>query len=153
MRINEHFEPSNNEAMCRRGGVQQPARGFTLIEVMVALMVIAIALPALLSALYGQVDGTAYLRDKSIAQWVAGNQMAATRIRIARQNRVGAGQRSGVSTMAERDWFWWVESSATEVEDFFRVEVRVAREENREDQPLYTLVAFVAARGATSNAE
>ena len=157
MRINEHFEPSNNEAMCRRGGVQQPARGFTLIEVMVALMVIAIALPALLSALYGQVDGTAYLRDKSIAQWVAGNQMAATRIRIARQNRVSAGQRSGVSTMAERDWFWWVESSTTEVEDFFRVEVRVAREENREenreDQPLYTLVAFVAARGATSGVE
>ena len=57
-------------------------RGFTLVEVMVALMVIAIALPALLKALYQQVDGTAYLRDKSIAQWVANNKLAENRIQI-----------------------------------------------------------------------
>ena len=64
-------------------------RGFTLIEVMVALMVIAIALPALLGALYRQVDGSAYLRAKSIAQWVASNKLTENRIQLARSGHRG----------------------------------------------------------------
>mgnify|MGYP001548877174 CR=1 FL=1 len=51
------------------------ARAFTLVEVMVALAVVAIALPALLGALSQQVDATGYLRDKSLAQWVAANNV------------------------------------------------------------------------------
>ena len=56
------------------------ARGFTLIEVMVALAVVAIALPALLISLYQQVDSTAYLRDKSIAHMVAANKLVELRV-------------------------------------------------------------------------
>jgi general secretion pathway protein I len=118
------------------------SRGFTRIEVMVALMVIAIALPALLGALYRQVDGTAYLRDKSIAQWVASNKLTENRIQLARTGRLFNGTRSGVTEMAGRDWYWWLESRKTEVENFQRVEVRVAAKENVEDAPLYSLVGF-----------
>ena len=116
--------------------------GFTLIEVMVALMVIAIALPALLGTVYRQVDGTAHLRDKSIAQWVAGNKLTETRIQQLRSGQVFQGTRSGVAEMADRDWYWWLESTATEVEDFYRIEVRVAAAEDRRRQPLYRLVGF-----------
>ncbi len=119
-------------------------KGFTLIEVMVALMVIAIALPALLSTMYKQVDGTAYLRDKSVAQWVASNRMEETRIRAQRLQQVVTGKRSGVTTLADRDWFWWLESTPTEVENFNRIEVRVSLVEDEDAQPLYTLVAFAA---------
>jgi general secretion pathway protein I len=121
-------------------------RGFTLIEVMVALMVIAIALPALLGALYRQVDGSAYLREKSIAQWVASNKLTENRIQLARSGRLFNGTRSGVSSMAQRDWYWWLESTKTEVEDFYRLEVRVAASEDEESTPLFTLVGFTYAR-------
>ena len=121
--------------------------GFTLIEGMVALMVIAIALPALLTTLYRQVDGTAHLRDKSMAQWVASNKLTELRLQQARRRAVFEGERSGVTTQAERDWFWWIEGTRTEVENFHRIEIRVAAAEDQRDNPLITLVAFTAARG------
>ena len=43
---------------------------------MVALAVVAVALPALLMSLYQQVDGTAYLRDRSLASMVAARSSA-----------------------------------------------------------------------------
>ena len=65
--------------------VQHSHGGFTLVEVMVALAVVAVALPALMVALYQQIDGTAYLQDKSLAHMVATNKL--TEIRILRKNR------------------------------------------------------------------
>ena len=54
--------------------------GFTLIEVMVALTVVAVTLPALLFLLSQQIDGTAYLRDRSVAQWVAADRGCTARV-------------------------------------------------------------------------
>jgi len=125
------------------------SRGFTLVEVMVALMVIALALPALLKTLYQQIDGTAYLRDKSIAQWVATNKLTEGRIQLARSDRLNLGTSTGVETMAGRDWYWRSLSEATEVEDFYRLEISVAAQEGDEDTPLYRVVGFVAARNTT----
>lgn len=119
--------------------------GFTLVEVMVALAVVAIALPALLVALYQQVDSTAYLRDKSIAHMVAANKLVELRILSKARQNLFTGTDSGVAQMAERDWYWWLESQPTEVEQFSRVKIIVARTEELQEQPLYTLVAFLSA--------
>jgi len=119
---------------------------------MVALMVIAIALPALLGALYRQVDGSAYLRDKSIAQWVATNTLTQTRIQLARGAPLVPGKRSGVVTMAQRDWYWWLETTATEVEDFYRVEVKVAATEEAQETPLIRLNGFALGSAASAGA-
>ncbi|HEY6130705.1 MAG TPA: type II secretion system minor pseudopilin GspI [Halioglobus sp.] len=127
------------------------ARGFTLVEVMVALAIVAIALPAVLMALYQQVDDTAYLRDKSIAQMVAANKLAEMRLVIASTRNLSAGRDNGLATMADRDWHWWVETKATEaVPQFFRIEISVALENEEEDteeqpeHPLFTLTAFMS---------
>ena len=105
------------------------------------------------SCLYQQVDGTAYLRDKSIAQWVASNKMTESRIRLARSQNLLRGTRSGVETMADRDWYWWLRSEATEVEDFYRIQVQVAAAEDQQDNPLYTLVGFVAAQNTIGDGQ
>ena len=117
--------------------------GFTLVEVMVALLVIAIALPALLAAVSRQLDGTGYLRDKSVAQWLAGNKLTETRLQLRHGAPLFIGRRSGTSTLAGRDWLWWLESSAAGVDDFYRLEVRVAARQEQRDHPLFTLVGFV----------
>jgi general secretion pathway protein I len=121
------------------------ARGFTLVEVMVALAVVAIALPALLVSLYQQADSTAYLRDKSLAHMVAASKLAELRILSQARESVLRGKDSGAVRMAERDWFWWLQSQPTDVDQFYRVEIDVALSEEAQEQPLYTLVAFLLA--------
>jgi general secretion pathway protein I len=120
------------------------ARGFTLVEVMVAMAVVAIALPAVLTALYQQIDNVGYLRDKSMAHMVAANKLAETRIIIGSTRSLQAGKDSGQAQLADRDWYWWLETTTTEVEQFFRIEITVAAEEEQRDNPLYTLVAFMS---------
>jgi general secretion pathway protein I len=117
------------------------ARGFTLVEVMVALAIVAITLPALLMALYQQVDDAAYLRDKTLAEMVAVNKLAEMRLVIASTRNVQAGKDSGEETFLDRDWYWWAETTATEAGKVFRVDIKVALGEERREQPLYTLTA------------
>lgn len=120
-----------------------PQRGFTLVEVMVALAVVAIALPALLVTLYRQMDDTAYLRDKTLAQMVAANKLAETRLMAAATRKLGVSKLSGEETMADRQWFWWVDSTTTPVDNFLRIQIRVALAADQKETPLYTLSAFM----------
>lgn len=120
-------------------------RGFTLVEVMVALAVVAIALPALLVSLYQQVDSTAYLRDKSLAHMVAANKLTEIRLLSKASGSLLQGKDSGVALMADRDWYWWVDSQETEVEKFYRISITVAAREEQREQPVHTLVAFLSA--------
>ncbi len=125
-------------------------RGFTLVEVLVALIVAGLLLPTLLLAYASQADGVARIRDKSMAQWVASNRMAQLRIETARTRLVFQGERQGVASMAGRDWHWWLRSGeVTEagIAGFYRVEIRVAAREGRRDRPLHTLTGFLVRPG------
>jgi len=104
------------------------AAGFTLVEVMVALAVVAVALPALLLTLDQQVDGTAYLRDKSLAQLVAANKLSELRLRAAATGTVLRGRESGELELAERTWYWSLQGSDTELPGLVRVVIQVGLE-------------------------
>ena len=123
---------------------RQPPAGFTLVEVMVALAVVALAVPALLFTLFQQLEGTEYLRDRSMASWVAANRLNELKLVVAKQGAVPEGQLSGETRLAQRDWYWWIEQEGTEVPGFIRVDINVATEETAEPG-LHTLTAFISA--------
>ena len=51
------------------------SNGFTLIEVLVALAIFAVAGAALSTAIQGNVRNANYLKDKTLANWIANNKM------------------------------------------------------------------------------
>jgi len=60
----------------------RPDGGFTLVEVLVALVVVAIGLAALMVAVSGTARTSGYLRDKTLAQWIALNRLAEVRLTV-----------------------------------------------------------------------
>lgn len=82
------------------------AQGFTLVEVMVALLVLALALTALQFRITQHVNNSAYLRDKTVAGWVAQNRLELLRLESRQQNRAISESRSGTERMAGKQWYW-----------------------------------------------
>ena len=118
--------------------------GFTLVEVMVALAVVAVALPALLVTLSQQLDGLRYLEDRTHAQWVAANRLAELRLVAGAKGSIKTGRVSGTEELAGRSWYWWSEGVETEVPGFFRYEIVVSDQEDGEASPIHTLDGYLA---------
>ena len=141
----------SQDLLNRRSQNHPTQKGFTLVEVMVALTVVAVTLPALLFLLSQQVDGTAYLRDRSVAQWVAADRVAEVRLAVAKQQRASEGVIAGESERAGRTWYWRSEIQETPVPGFMRLTVTVTSEEDEGDAALYTLDAFLNAEGSNAS--
>jgi len=58
------------------------SRGFTLVEVLVALVIVAMGLAALMTAVSGAARTSGYLRDKTLAQWIALNRLSEVRLTV-----------------------------------------------------------------------
>ncbi|MGM0593466.1 MAG: type II secretion system minor pseudopilin GspI [Pseudomonadota bacterium] len=115
-------------------------RGFTLMEVLVALAVVAVALAALLKSVGGNASNAAYLRDKSFAHWVAMNVVAERQLQLESE---GNKRDSGEAEMGQRRWYWQTELLETFDDAIWRLEVEVYSEEGGEGSPVAHLVAFL----------
>jgi general secretion pathway protein I len=122
------------------GSRAHTAHGFTLLEVMVALAVLAIALAAMIKGTAENAANAAYLRDKSFAQWVGMNVVAEQRL-TGDWNEQGL--QRGNEEMGLHTWYWSAKLSKTFDDDVRRLDVEVRGSDEREATPLITLVAFV----------
>jgi general secretion pathway protein I len=121
-----------------------PAKGFTLVEVMVAMAVVAVALPALLFTLVQQLDGSAYLRERTLASWVAANKLSELRLVVASGAELPRDELAGEATLAGRDWRWRVSQQATQLPGFTRVTISVTALPEEGDAVQHRLSAFMA---------
>lgn len=122
-------------------------RGFTLVEVMVALAVVAVALPALLFVYMQQVDNTGYLRDKWLASQVIENKWAEVHLLTQTRGFTLDGKQTGEVTLANRQWSWLLTKEKTPVDFFFRYELKIFAAED-DELPLLTQVFFLREEGS-----
>ncbi len=97
-------------------------KAFTLIEVMVALMVIVISLVAIFDSASSSTWRTSYLKEKTIATWVAQNQVSLYR---AKKSWTGTSNLSGDVSMAGVEWEWKMHVSKTDDPLLRRIDVDV----------------------------
>jgi general secretion pathway protein I len=100
--------------------------GFTLIEVLVALVIVAFGMSAVLAALTSSADNISALREKSLAEWIAMNQIADERLNL---NTPKPGFTEGdVKGFGNEDWHWREDVVAVDaIPGMLEIAVRVSR--------------------------
>ena len=96
--------------------------GFTLIEVLVALSILAVALAAAVRASSTAADGALELKERLLATWIAQDRIAEYAA-FARWPEIGA--RQGNAEQAGVQFTWRETVSGTPNQRFRRVEVQV----------------------------
>lgn len=97
-------------------------RGFTLIEILVALAILSVALAATIRAASVSADGVLEVRERLLGTWVAQNRLAEY---AARPLWPDIGVREGVIEQARASFNWRETVSSTPNPRFRRVEVQV----------------------------
>ncbi len=99
------------------------ARGFTLIEVLVALAIVATTLAALGRAMLSGLEAERELRARTCAQWIADDRLA---FHTATYSWIPPGQKSGDAEQASMAFVWREDITATPNIAFERIEITVA---------------------------
>jgi general secretion pathway protein I len=111
-------------------------RGFTLLEVLVALGVIAIALAAAVRALGQAADIAGGLADRTLARWVAEDHVALLR---AQKLLPAVGTREGETGEADHRYGWTEIANDPPDSPFRRIEVHVHAAGDTPDLALLTV--------------
>lgn len=125
-------------------------RGFTLIEVLVALVIIAMGTLAIAGQIGQAARNARLMQVKTLGSWIALNKVAELRLIEGVPN---AKKDSGEIEYAGREWAWTseIKKPPGDVDNFMRVDVTVALA----DDPEYIVadaVGFIGRGGNGANA-
>ena len=98
------------------------AGGFTLLEAMVALVIVALGMMAVYGQLNRYVVAASFTEDKTLASWIATNEITALSVAASWPD---LGKSDEDVEFATRKWRCHIEVSATDVQNLRRVDVSV----------------------------
>jgi general secretion pathway protein I len=125
----------------RRGPSTSLRTGFTLVEVLVALAILAVALAAGFRSVAQTADSATVLKTRTLALWVAENRLAAAQLEVPAP---ASGERTGSQDQAGATFAWHESVSGTPNPAFRRIEITVS-DSVRPDYVLARLVGYLGA--------
>ena len=125
-----------------RRGTLAPTRraaGFTLIEVLVAMTIIAVGVSALVASAAASSRRQEYLRERELGRWVASNALALNQALPAWPQ---VGTTNTEVEMARTSWFVRTRTRAVADPDLRRLDIEV-RKARDEESYIYSVTGFV----------
>ncbi len=109
--------------MIHRGDASQ--RGFTLVEILVALVIVVLGMSALMGSLSSSARSVIYMQDKTLAEWVGLNQVALMRLKLQQGQLPPQENTEGDIDFANRSWHWRQEVLPLAMQGLERIDVKV----------------------------
>ncbi len=97
-------------------------RGFTLLEVMIALVIVSLGMMAVHTQVNRYVAGAIYMEEKTLASWIATNRITELSVR---GDWPDVGVNDDEVEFASRQWLIRTEVAETPVENIRRVDVDI----------------------------
>lgn len=117
-------------------------RGFTLIEVMVALVFVALGISTIIQVTTSYVGNITELEKRALASWVASNHIAEIRFE-SETEKVKTGTKSKRQKMGGYEWRSKAKITKTEVERVFLLEVEVWSDRSNDKTPYASFTSAV----------
>ncbi|MGB0893096.1 MAG: type II secretion system minor pseudopilin GspI [Parashewanella sp.] len=99
------------------------SKGMTLLEVMVALVIFAIAAISITKSVGELIANMPVLEQRTYAQWVADNVLVDAKLET---QFPAVGKKEGKLKMADQQWYWRREVIKTADDDFRMIQVSVS---------------------------
>jgi general secretion pathway protein I len=111
---------------------QSGSLGFTLVEVLVALVIVAFGMGAVLTSLTSAADNVTRMREKTFAEWVGMNQLATERLQATLP---ATGSKDGDVDFAGRRWHWQETVENIDIPGIRRLTIQVRYADSTAAQP------------------
>lgn len=108
--------------------IRKQVTGFTLIEVLLALAVIAIALTALLQSTAYNVNNNYKLKEKTISHWVA--MQGVTMIQLGLLSVNPQQEITEVTNLLGQRWYWRAKISQTPLKSMQKITITCSKRQN-----------------------
>jgi general secretion pathway protein I len=115
------------------------ARGFTLIEVLAALVIVALGMLGVIEAVTQSARNGTYLREKTLAHWIALNVITEKRLQ---PEPPPVTESSGDVEFAGQNWRWRMQVTQTQVASLRRMDVSVRPADAPDSSALATVTGF-----------
>jgi len=117
--------------------------GFTLIEIMIALLIVSVGVVAVMTAMAKSVDITAELERRTVASWVVSNRMSEV-LHLSKTQSVTAGNDSDTVNMGGYEWRVRTRIEETELDRVFLLTVDVRDQNQRDELPVASMTSSLA---------
>ena len=115
-------------------------QAFTLIEVLIALVILAIALLAIVKVMGDSIHGLAAVKERTIAHWIADNTISSAQLGLIPTPTADSPEQSSTRMLNST---WYLNISTQETADNYSQQIKVAVSKKQETKPIWTEYGFI----------